>query len=214
MSETVSIERDGPERARSAFEACIGSGGVAVFPADTVYGLACDPLHPDAVRRVNELKERPDAKPAAVMYFTPLAMRELIGSLGPRTRDALTALLPGPVTVVVANPERRYPLACGDHPERLGLRLIEGPLKGARCAVLQTSANRSGAEAPRSLDEVEERLRSEVDLLVDGGELPGTASSVIDLSGLDGRGGWNLLREGAMPAARIEEALARSSGSR
>ena len=48
-------------------------------------------------------------------------------SLGPRTREAVAALLPGPVTLVVANPERRYPLACREDPERLGVRLIDGP---------------------------------------------------------------------------------------
>ena len=64
------------------------------------------------------------------MYFSPLAMRELLAGLGPRTRDAVGALLPGPVTLVVANPERRYPLACREDPERLGVRLIEGPLAG------------------------------------------------------------------------------------
>jgi L-threonylcarbamoyladenylate synthase len=207
MTETVSIEREGPDRARDALESCVGAGGIAVFPADTVYGLACDPLDADAVRRIDELKGRPARKPAAVMYFAPLPMRELIGPLGARTRRALTALLPGPVTVVVANPERRYPLACGDDPARLGLRLVEGPLEGARCAVLQTSANPSGVVAPRSLDAVQDALRSAAELEIDGGELPGTASTVVDLSRLDADGTWSLLRDGAVPATEVERLL-------
>jgi L-threonylcarbamoyladenylate synthase len=207
MSDVVSISRDGGESARGALERCIGSGGTALFPADTVYGLACDPLDSEAVRTINALKQRPAGKPSAVMFFAPLAMRDLIATLGPRTREALAALLPGPVTVVVANPQRRYPLACGDDPDHLGLRLIAGPLEGTHCGVLQTSANSSGAPAPRAVDAVEPQLRSAVDLIIDGGALPGTASTVIDLSGLDTAGEWRLLREGAMAAAELEPRL-------
>ena len=109
---------------RAELEACVFAGGVAVFPADGLYGLACDPTDRGAIERIHEIKGRDADKPSAVMYFSPLAMREVVSALGPRTRDALGALLPGPVTLVVANPERRYPLACGPDPERLGLRLI------------------------------------------------------------------------------------------
>ena len=88
MTEVVSIERDGPEAAREALERCIGGGGVAVFPADTLYGLACDPLNEAAVERIHEIKGRDHGKPSAVMYFSPLAMRELVEGLGPRAREA------------------------------------------------------------------------------------------------------------------------------
>ena len=86
------------------------------------------------------------------MYFSPLAMRELVAGLGPRTAAAVSALLPGPVTLVVANPEHRYPLACREDRERLGVRLIAGPLAGAMCPVFQTSANLSGEPAPARFD--------------------------------------------------------------
>jgi L-threonylcarbamoyladenylate synthase len=208
VSERVSIARDGAGAARAALERCIAGGGVAVFPADTVYGLACDPLRADAVERVNALKGRHEGKPSAVMFFSPLAMRELVATLGPGTRDALGVLLPGPVTVVVANPEHRYPLANRDAPERLGVRLIEGPLAGARSAVLQTSANRSSEPAPRSVGEVEPEILDGAELVIDGGELPGTASTVVDLSLLDSRGEWRVLREGAMSTDELESLLA------
>src|SRR5215218_11361904 len=112
MSELVSIDRDGPEAARAALERTIHGGGVALFPADGLYGLACDPLRADAIARIHEIKGRDDGKPSAVMFFSPLAMRELVSSLRPRARDAVGTLLPGPFTLVVDNPERRYPLAC------------------------------------------------------------------------------------------------------
>ena len=120
MSEVVSIDRDGADAARPALERCVGKGGVAIFPADTLYGLACDPLNAAAVKRIDEIKGRDEGKSSAVMYFSPLAMRELVSGLGSRTRDAIGALLPGSATLVVANPQRRYPLACREDPERLG----------------------------------------------------------------------------------------------
>src|SRR3954452_23200710 len=127
MADVVSIERDGAVAARGALERCVSSGGVALFPADGLYGLACDPLNADAIRRIHEIKGRDDGKPSAVMYFDPLMMRELLGDMGPTTSAAVAALLPGPVTLVIANPNHRYPLACRATPGRLGLRLIEGP---------------------------------------------------------------------------------------
>lgn len=212
MTEIVSIEQDGDRAARWALEECVWDGGVALFPADTLYGLACDPLSPAAVDRIHEIKGRAEGKPSAVMYFAPLAMRELLAGLGPRTRDALAALLPGSVTLVIANPERRYPLACGDDPDRLGVRLIDGPLAGMPLPVFQTSANRSGYEAPASFDEVRPEISERVDLAIDGGELGGRPSTVVDLSELDAGGDWTLLREGAIPAAEVRAALDRASG--
>ena len=62
------------------------------------------------------------------------------------------------MTLVVHNPQRLYPLACREHPERLGVRLIEGPLAGAACAILQTSANRSGEPAPSRFGDIDARI--------------------------------------------------------
>lgn len=207
MSEHVSIERDGPAAARSALERCINSGGVALFPADGLYGLACDPLRADAIARIHAIKGRDDGKPSAVMYLSPLVMRELVGSMGERTREAVGRLLPGPVTLVIANPGHRYPLACRQDPERLGVRLIGGPLAGARCVLFQTSANRSGEPAPARFEDVPRTIATAADLAIDGGELTGLPSTVVDLAEIDGEGGWALLREGALPRSAIEAAL-------
>jgi L-threonylcarbamoyladenylate synthase len=208
LSEVVSIERDGAPAARAALERCVREGGVALFPADTLYGLACDPLRADAVERIHAIKGRDDGKPSAVMYFSPLAMRELVGAAGPATRDALGALLPGPVTAVIANPEGRYPLACREDRGRLGVRLIDGPLAGMPCPLFQTSANRSGEPAPARFGDVDPAIAAAVDLAVDGGELGGAPSTVVDLTRLDAGGGWTVLRDGALAAADLERALA------
>jgi len=207
VTERASIERDGEDAARSALERCIGSGGIVLFPADGLYGLACDPLNQAAVERIGALKGRDERKPSAVMYFSPLAMRELLVALGPRTREAAAALLPGPVTLVVANPQRRYPLACREDPERLGVRLIEGPLTGAMTPVFQTSANRSGEPPPHRFDDVSAEIIVAADLAIDGGELTGAPSTVVDITELDSSGRWEVLREGGLSRRELEAAL-------
>jgi L-threonylcarbamoyladenylate synthase len=198
----------------ATFERCIAVGGVALFPADTVYGLATEPDSREGVERLYRIKGRRPDQPAAVMFFDLELALAALPELGPRTRAALERLLPGAVTLVVPNPARRYPLACGPIPDRLGLRVpaLTGalaPLAAARWPVLQSSANASGAPDARRLDEVGESIRARVDLQLDGGELPGTPSSVVDLSGYEETGDFAVLRRGAVPEAELEAALRR-----
>ncbi len=208
MTVTISIDRDGAEQARTGLELCIAAGGVALFPADGLYGLACDPLNQAAIERIHRIKGRDDGKPSAVLYFSPLAMREIVEGLGERTKAAFGALLPGPVTVVIANPERRYPLACREDAERLGLRLIGGPLAGAMCPIFQTSANRSGEPAPAHFADVPREILTVVDVAIDGGTLTGLPSTVVDLTEIDAGGEWKILREGGMATAELSRSLA------
>jgi L-threonylcarbamoyladenylate synthase len=207
MTEVVSLDRDGGDVAREALERCVGEGGVVIFPADTLYGFACDPLNAEAIERIHSIKGRGERKPSAVMYFSPLAMRELVSSLGPRARQAVGVLLPGPVTLVVANPDHRYPLACREDPERLGVRLIEGPLAGTMTPIFQTSANRSGAPAPNRFEGIDGAIVSEVDLAIDAGELIGEPSTVVDVTGIDAGGRWEILREGALASTKVDRRL-------
>jgi len=191
-----------------AFERCVRSGGVAVFPADTVYGLAAGADDPAAVRRLYALKGRAADKPSAVMFFDRGTALSALPELGPSTRDALGRLLPGMVTVLVSNPRHRYPLACGEDPGTLGLRVAHVPvLAGVRVAVVQSSANLAGEPEARTLDEVPDSLRRGADLVIDGGELPGTPSTVIDLRGYEQDGRWSVVRAGAVSEQAIDAAL-------
>jgi len=208
MSELIRLQSGEADVARKALERCVSSGGVAVFPSDGLYGLACDPLDAGAIAMIHRLKGRDDGKPSAVMYFSPLAIRELVSQLGSRTRAAVSALMPGPVTLVVANPQRRYPLACRQDPGRLGIRLIGGPLAGTMSPVFQTSANLSGEPAPARFEDVPAAIREGADLAIDGGELPGLPSTVVDITAIEEDGGWRILRDGALSPGDLASRLA------
>jgi L-threonylcarbamoyladenylate synthase len=183
-----------------AFECCIAEGGVALFGADTVYGLACDPRSTAAVARLYELKGRPADKPAAVMFFTVSPALAAMRQLGSQTRAAVETLLPGALTLLLPNPGGLFPLACGPDPGTLGLRVPVLPaLAGVGVPVLQSSANLSGGAEARSLADVAPHIRDGADLVLDGGTLPGTPSTVVDLRSYEADRAWSVLREGAVP---------------
>ena len=177
---------------KAAFEACIAGGGVAVFPADTVYGLGVRPARtPAAVERLYALKGRAPDKPAAVMFFDRDRALAALPELGPRTRALLERLLPGAVTLLL--PSDRFPLAGGAG--TLGLRVPDLPaLAGLARPVLQTSANLPGGP-----DAAADRGRAGADPArrragLRAGELPGTPSTVVDLRDYEGTGAWSIVR--------------------
>jgi L-threonylcarbamoyladenylate synthase len=183
-------------------------GGVAVFPADTVYGLACDVHNRMAVERLYRLKRRRLDKPSAVMFFDRDLALAALPELGARTRSALERLLPGAVTVLLPNPEARFPLACGDDVSAFGLRVPVVPgLEGVAWPVLQSSANLAGGDDARVLDQVPESIRRAADLVLDGGERPGTPSTVVDLRGFEDAGDWSIIRPGEVDEAAVAAAL-------
>ena len=142
------------------------------------------------------------------MFFSVELALAGLPELGERTRGALERLLPGPYTLVLPNPARRYPLATGPTPERIGLRVPDVPaLAEVKWPVLQSSANPAGGADARRLEDVDERIRRAVDLQLDGGELPGTPSTVVDLGDYERAGEYRVLREGAVPAEEVRRRL-------
>ncbi len=187
--------------------AALRSGELAIVPTDTVYGLAATAYRAEPVRRLYELKGRDPSQPTALVTSSVALLFECVPELRGRVGSALRTLLPGPYTLVVPNPSRRFSWLCGERPEAIGVRVpaLEGvgrELLDRVGAVSATSANRPGGPDPRSLADVPEDLLAAVAATLDGGDLPGVPSTVLDLTGED----YRVLREGAVPAA---EALAR-----
>ncbi|MFN2467115.1 MAG: L-threonylcarbamoyladenylate synthase [Gaiellaceae bacterium] len=185
-------------------------GRIVVLPFDTVYGLSCEPHREEPTRRLYRLKGREEGKPAALVAADPDLLFECLPELRGRVALLLRGLLPGPYTLVVPNPARRFRWLTGSTPDRIGVRIPDLPeptlsIVASVGCVVATSANLAGGPDPRRLDEVPEEIRAGCALAVDGGELPGAPSTVVDLTGPEPV----VLRVGAVPAA---EALARLSG--
>jgi L-threonylcarbamoyladenylate synthase len=181
------------------------SGGLAVIPIDTVYGLACDAESSAAVARLSEVKRRSPDQPIALVATSLSALLERVPELRGHAA-VLDALLPGPYTLVLANTERRYPWLVGAHADTIGVRVPElggdaRELLEQMGAVAATSANLHGGLDPARPGDVPREILAAATVL-EGGVLPGVPSTVLDLTGASPR----VLREGAVPAS---EALAR-----
>lgn len=187
--------------------AAIRAGEIVVIPTDTVYGLACDPNSEESVRALSLLKGRSPDQPIAILASSVDSLVECVPGLPERAVALARRLLPGPYTLVLANPARRFPWLSGSRPETIGVRVpgLDGPgwaVLDVVSAVAATSANVHGGPDPRRVPDVPEALRDAAAVIVDAGELPGTPSTVLDLTSREPR----VLREGAVPAA---EALAK-----
>jgi L-threonylcarbamoyladenylate synthase len=183
-------------------------GEVAVIPTDTVYGLAASVADERGTRALYAAKRRDARRPTAILFAS---LDELLGRVPELPAEAVAAgraLLPGPVTLVLPNPERRYPWLNEQRPDTLGVRVpaVTGPGKevlDALGALVATSANLPGGPDPRSLAEVPPELAAAAAAVVDGGVLAGTPSTVVDLTGVEPV----VLREGALPAEVVLERL-------
>ncbi len=186
--------------------AAIRAGLPAIVPTDTVYGLVATPHEAESVRRLSELKGRQPSQPIALIAADLERLFELVPEL--RAGGIATAVLPGPYTLVLANPERRFPWLAGANPDAIGVRVpsVSGVAKALLDevgAVAGTSANLHGGPEPRRLAEIAAELRDACATL-DGGELPGVPSTVIDFTGPQPV----VLREGAGSGA---DAIARAA---
>lgn len=182
------------------------AGLPVVLPTDTVYGLCAEAASEEACSRALALKGRPEAQPAALVCADVETMLEVVPELD---APVVRALLPGPYTLVFANPERRFPWLAE---ATIGVRVPLLPSVAAEAvravgAVMATSANLHGGPDPRTIGDVPDEIRAACGVLVDAGELPGVPSTVLDLTGPEPR----VLREGAVLAS---EALAAVRGAR
>jgi L-threonylcarbamoyladenylate synthase len=197
----------------AALEA-IRTGHPVVLPTDTVYGLCANPYREAPVRKLYRLKGRPAEQPIALVARDVEFLFECVPEVRGRAGTLVRALLPGAYTLIVPNPAHRFRWLVGTNPEKIGVRVprLSGP--GAEVleragAVAATSANRHEGPDPRRLEDVPAVICEGAAALVDGGELPGTPSTVLDLTGPEPR----IVREGAVPAPEaLERALAATAG--
>jgi tRNA threonylcarbamoyl adenosine modification protein (Sua5/YciO/YrdC/YwlC family) len=165
------------------------AGQTVAIPTDTVYGVACAAHLRDACEQLLRAKGRSLAQPSAIMAGTfDSAVEVVLPELPSAARARARRLLPGPVTVIVPNPARRYPWLCGREPTRIGLRVpVLDPRLAAAIArvpaLLLTSANLAGAPPATSFEQLGPVAKVAA-LALDGGTCPGGApSTVVDIVG-------------------------------
>jgi L-threonylcarbamoyladenylate synthase len=185
----------------AALEA-IRAGKPVILPTDTVYGLVASAADAAPAERLYELKGRDRLQPSALLAADVETLFECLPELTDRAVAIVRALLPGRYTLILANPAHRYRWITGAAPETIGVRVPELPDPADRVlsqvgCVVATSANLPGAREPRRIDEIPHELLEQVAAVVDGGELPGTPSTIIDFTGDKPR----VIREGAAPSA-------------
>ena len=181
--------------------AALRAGQLVVLPTDTVYGLCADAYHEAPCRRLAAAKQRPETMPVQLLAADLDAILDAVPEARGRGAVAARALLPGPYTLVLRNPARRFRWLTGTRPETIGVRVPDLPAPALEVvrqvgALAATSANLHGEPDPARLEDVPRELLEACGAVVDAGELPGTPSTVIDLSGPEPI----VLREGAVSA--------------
>lgn len=181
------------------------AGELALLPTDTVYGIAAAAVLPDACAQLYSLKQRPLDQPTAVMLGSLEGLLRVLPELTGRAEAISRRLLPGPVTLIVPNPAGRFLHLCGGSPQAIGVRVPRLDAAVASLAdelggLLITSANTRGGVDPATLDDVPPSIRDAAGLELDGGELPGVPSTVIDITGREPR----VIRHGTVDKATLE----------
>jgi L-threonylcarbamoyladenylate synthase len=192
--------------------AALRAGEPVLLPTDTVYGLCAAADSEAPTRKLYRLKGRSDAQPSQLIAASLEGLYDALPELRGEAGDVVRALLPGPYTLVLPNPARRFRWLNGTRMDTVGVRVPKLPEATRRVietvgAVVATSANDPGGPNPTTLDDVPARIRAGCGAEVDAGRLPGTPSTVLDLTAADPF----VLREGVVPAV---EALARVRSAR
>jgi L-threonylcarbamoyladenylate synthase len=187
------------------------AGQPIVLPTDTVYGLCAAVHDPEPTKRLYALKGRDPAQPSALLAADVEMLLECIPELRGVPEAIVRAVLPGAYTLILPNPARRYRWITGTNPNVIGVRVVMLPDAADRVVsqigcVVATSANRPGEPEPRRIEDVPEEFRAAAGAIVDAGELPGRASTVIDFTGAEPR----VLRAGA---GSVAEALERAASA-
>jgi tRNA threonylcarbamoyl adenosine modification protein (Sua5/YciO/YrdC/YwlC family) len=209
-AEILKIQADQPEASLVKYAAeQIRAGRVLGMPTDTFYGLAADPFNLRAVERVYEIKSRSRHKPLSLLIENVDQAEEFARPLPEDFHILARRFWPGPLTMIVPAASH-LPLKVTANTGNVALRVpaAEIPLAVVRAAgipITATSANLSGAAECTTADQVREQLGERISIIVDGGASPRAALSTIVQFNHDES--WHVLREGAVPAKDIAEAL-------
>ena len=179
----------------------IKSGGVVIFPTETLYGLGGKVRDLTVIKRIYKIKERSPLKPLPVMVHDIKEIYELSGYVPTYARLLAEKYWPGPLTLVLkCHPS---PATCGKDSVAIRIpdyKIALDLLKYTGEPLAVTSANLSGEENLFTIDEIISAFEDKVDVILDAGEITyGVPSTIVDVTGEK----VNILREGKIPSEEI-----------
>jgi tRNA threonylcarbamoyl adenosine modification protein (Sua5/YciO/YrdC/YwlC family) len=160
-------------------------GAVFVYPTDTIYGIGCHANHDQAVRKVRDIKQRPD-KPFSVIAPSKQWIYQNFEI--DEKAESWISRLPGPYTLIL-RPKSKDIVASSVHPDNntLAVRMpdhwIHGFVRALGEPVITPSANISGQEPMTSVENIDPAIKSKIDFIFDDGEKKGRPSKLVDLTG-------------------------------
>ena len=182
------VNRQSPDPATiGKAAALIKKGGLVVFPTSSFYGLGTHALDPEAVDRVFRVKGRDLQKPLLILIASPADLAPLVKSIPKTATRLMEAFWPGGITIVFQAADVVPPNLTG-HTGKVGIRLASHPVASALVEavgnpVTGTSANLSGKDSCSKVTQLDSRVRDQVDMVLEAGELRGgKASTVVDVT--------------------------------
>lgn len=187
-------------------------GGLVIFPTETVYGIGCDALNPDAVESLYRAKKRPHDKPLLLHLFSR-EQAERASVLDDKARNLLSAFTPGPFSLIVPKKELIPPIVTSGG-STVGLRFPSDALflelaEAFGGIIAATSANLSGFSSAKNGEAVAE-LTEIADVILENGECEfSLESTILSMTG----GTPVILRAGALPREEIEKVVGKCASS-
>ena len=163
------------------------SGGVILYPTDTIWGLGCDATNPEAVKRIYEIKKREDSKSMLVLMENPALLERYVDEV-PDVAWDLVEISTTPLTVIYPGAKNLAAnLIAGDG--SVGIRFTREEftsrlLQRFRRPIVSTSANISTEKAPAFFDEISDEIKEQVDYIVEHRQddvTPAQPSGIIKL---------------------------------
>ena len=188
--------------------AALNRGEVIVFPTETLYGLGADALNAAAVERVFHLKGRDAANPILVVVADRAMLCTIVGEVPLLAEPLIAEFWPGPLTLVLPAKKdlAKYLVNASGG---VGVRIPSAPIAAELVRELgkpitATSANPSGKNPARRIDEAKRYFSGEITVFIDGGELhSNVGSTVAEISGDKVR----VIREGEITKAALEQVV-------
>ncbi len=188
--------------------AIIRNGGIIVYPAETVYGIGCDPLNKEACMRIQLLKNREKPKTMLLLAYSLEQVEEMAGPLTGISGKLAQKFWPGPLTIII-KPQKKLPEHLTGFSGGVAFRVTSHPVAAALAResakpLISTSANTSGMPPVLTYEKALSEFGNKVDMVIGSQhDLSGKPSTVVDCAS----GGLSIVRKGSITLSRLKGAL-------